>query len=132
MGCGNNSPRDAKIPRPDLVYTGLDVGYYNQPDSIRYADAYLPVPPAEFADAIAAHRVGSMQGCRRTTLSTVMILRCPLLFAFQRDAVHRTLEDEEQLTRSSKLAPPRVGRSCRLFFRGASSGEPGLPICISP
>jgi SAM-dependent methyltransferase len=55
VGCGNNSPRDAKIFRPDLNYTGLDIGDYNQQDSIRYADAYILVTPAEFAHAIAAH-----------------------------------------------------------------------------
>lgn len=55
VGCGNNSPRDAKVLRPDLVYTGLDVGDYNQQDSIHYADAYILVPPAGFASAIAAH-----------------------------------------------------------------------------
>lgn len=55
VGCGNNSPREAKIQRPDLFYTGLDVGDYNQQDSLRYADAYVVVPPAGFADAIAAH-----------------------------------------------------------------------------
>lgn len=55
VGCGNNSPRDAKILRPDLVYTGVDVGDYNQQDSIRYADAYIVVPPAEFAGAISVH-----------------------------------------------------------------------------
>ena len=55
VGCGNNSPRDAKVLRPDIVYTGLDVGDYNQQDSLRYADAYIVVPPAEFAAGIAAH-----------------------------------------------------------------------------
>lgn len=40
--------------RPDLAYTGLDVGDYRQEDSIRYADAYIVVPPAEFAGAIRA------------------------------------------------------------------------------
>jgi SAM-dependent methyltransferase len=55
VGCGNNSPRDAKVLRPDLVYTGLDVGDYNQQDSIRYADAYMVVMPADFASATAAH-----------------------------------------------------------------------------
>lgn len=55
VGCGNNSPRDAKVLRPDLVYTGLDVGDYNQQDSIRYADAYVVVPPAGFANAIRAN-----------------------------------------------------------------------------
>ena len=55
VGCGNNSPRDAKVLRPDIVYAGLDVGDYNQQDSLRYADAYTVVPPADFAAAIAAH-----------------------------------------------------------------------------
>lgn len=55
VGCGNNSPRDAKVLRPDIFYTGLDVGDYNQQDSLRYADAYAVVPPADFAAAIAAH-----------------------------------------------------------------------------
>lgn len=55
VGCGNNSPRDAKVLRPDLIYTGLDIGDYNQQDSIRYADAYTLVQPTEFADAISAH-----------------------------------------------------------------------------
>lgn len=55
VGCGNNSPRDAKVLRPDLVYLGLDVGDYNQQEAVRYADHYLVVTPAEFASAIAAH-----------------------------------------------------------------------------
>ena len=55
VGCGNNSPRDAKVLRPDIFYTGLDVGDYNQQDSLRYADVYTVVPPAEFAAAIQAH-----------------------------------------------------------------------------
>lgn len=55
VGCGNNSPREAKILRPDLVYTGLDVADYNQEDSIRYADAYVIVPAPDFASAIAAY-----------------------------------------------------------------------------
>jgi SAM-dependent methyltransferase len=54
VGCGNNSPRDAKVLRPDLVYTGLDVADYNQHDAMRYADAYLLVPPSQFAATIAA------------------------------------------------------------------------------
>lgn len=55
VGCGNNSPRDAKVLRPDLVYTGLDVGDYNQQNSIRYADTYIVASPTEFAGAICAH-----------------------------------------------------------------------------
>ncbi|MBK6005768.1 methyltransferase domain-containing protein [Ramlibacter ginsenosidimutans] len=52
VGCGNNSPRDAKILRPDLVYHGLDVSDYNQGDSLRYADTYKVVASADFAGAI--------------------------------------------------------------------------------
>lgn len=55
VGCGNNSPRDAKMLRPDIVYTGLDVADYNQQDSLQYADAYVLIAPAEFAGAISAH-----------------------------------------------------------------------------
>jgi len=55
VGCGNNSPRDAKILRPDLDYTGLDVEDYNQRDSLHYADTYILASSADFADAIAAH-----------------------------------------------------------------------------
>lgn len=59
VGCGNNSPREFKMLRPDLNYIGLDVGDYNQQDSIQYADAYVVVPPSGFAGAIAA-RAGQM------------------------------------------------------------------------
>ena len=55
VGCGNNSPREFKTLRPDLNYIGLDVGDYNQQDSIHYADAYQVVAPAEFANAIGAY-----------------------------------------------------------------------------
>jgi SAM-dependent methyltransferase len=58
VGCGNNSPLDAKVLRPNLIYTGLDIGDYNQQDSIRYADTYILVPPAEFANTISAHEGG--------------------------------------------------------------------------
>lgn len=60
VGCGNNSPREFKMLRPDLNYVGLDVGDYNQQDSIRYADAYQVVAPAEFANAICAY-AGQME-----------------------------------------------------------------------
>lgn len=54
VGCGNDSPRDAKILRPDLVYHGLDVADYNQTDAPdRYADTYRLVRPDDFASAIS-------------------------------------------------------------------------------
>jgi SAM-dependent methyltransferase len=56
VGCGNNSPRDAKVLRPDLVYHGIDVGDYNQRDSVQYADAYTVVAPESFAEAVAANQ----------------------------------------------------------------------------
>lgn len=55
VGCGNNSPRNAKVLRPDIVYTGLDVGDYNQQGSPGYANAYVVVSSSECAAAIAAH-----------------------------------------------------------------------------
>lgn len=57
VGCGNNSPRYTKGIRPDLVYTGLDVGDYNQAEPAgAFADRYIVVPPEGFAAAIAAER----------------------------------------------------------------------------
>jgi len=51
VGCGNNSPFKLKSQRPDIHYTGLDVGDYNQ-TSPNLADKYIVVPPAEFVFAI--------------------------------------------------------------------------------
>lgn len=54
VGCGNDSPRYIKGARPDAFYTGLDVGNYNQTESVdRFADEYLIVAPNEFASTIA-------------------------------------------------------------------------------
>ena len=53
VGCGNNSPFQLKLQRPDLYYIGLDVGDYNQtlaPD--KYADRYLITSPEGFASEI--------------------------------------------------------------------------------
>lgn len=53
VGCGNNSPFQSKLQRPDLHYIGLDIGDYNQmfaPD--KYADRYIIAPPEGFADEI--------------------------------------------------------------------------------
>jgi SAM-dependent methyltransferase len=52
VGCGNNSPRDFKLLRPDLVYTGLDIGDYNQHGSVEFADEYIVTSPAGFAAEI--------------------------------------------------------------------------------
>jgi SAM-dependent methyltransferase len=55
VGCGNNSPAQFKLQRPDIVYAGLDVGDYNQTlDPGHYADEYIVAAPEGFAAAIAA------------------------------------------------------------------------------
>jgi len=56
VGCGNHSPRDTKVLRPDLVYHGLDVSDYNQQDCTRYADSYVLTSPEDFARTIAGYR----------------------------------------------------------------------------
>ncbi len=59
VGCGNNSPRDAKILRPDIHYTGLDIGDYNQDVGAQdFADAYVLVAPEDFPAAILRHEGG--------------------------------------------------------------------------
>ena len=52
VGCGNNSPRDFKTLRPDVFYTGIDVGDYNQDSPMDFADAYIVTPPGQFAAEI--------------------------------------------------------------------------------
>jgi SAM-dependent methyltransferase len=51
-GCGNNSPYYIKTKYPDIVYTGIDVGDYNQTKP-NLADNYIVVKPEKFAEAIA-------------------------------------------------------------------------------
>jgi len=54
VGCGNDSPGLIKRLRPDVHYTGIDVGDYNQPSSaIDLADEYLICDPREFAERIS-------------------------------------------------------------------------------
>ncbi len=71
VGCGNNSPRDAKILRPDLVYHGLDVSDYNQQGSTPYADTYTLVKPEEFVQAI-----GRFEGRLDAVVSSHNIEHC--------------------------------------------------------
>lgn len=57
VGCGNDSPRHVKEVRPDTIYTGIDIGDYNQTDSAtRFADEYLIIAPDEFAPTIAGFK----------------------------------------------------------------------------
>lgn len=53
VGCGNDSPFRVKRVRPDLHYTGLDIGDYNQTRP-NLADRYRLTTPERFAAEIAA------------------------------------------------------------------------------
>ena len=52
VGCGNNSPYYIKTKCPNIIYTGIDVGDYNQRKP-NLADNYIIVNPECFAEAIA-------------------------------------------------------------------------------
>ncbi len=53
IGCGNDSPFRFKAQRPDIHYTGLDIGDYNQSiQPLDVADSYIVVPPSAFAAEI--------------------------------------------------------------------------------
>jgi SAM-dependent methyltransferase len=51
VGCGNNSPYIYKTMFPEIHYTGIDVGDYNQIKP-NLADEYLVVQPEEFSNTI--------------------------------------------------------------------------------
>jgi ubiquinone/menaquinone biosynthesis C-methylase UbiE len=51
VGCGNNSPYIMKVTFPDIYYTGIDIGDYNQKKP-NLADEYIITEPDKFADAI--------------------------------------------------------------------------------
>ena len=54
VGCGNNSPYQARLQRGDIRYTGLDVGDYGQTTpASEYADRYLLTTSEQFAAEIA-------------------------------------------------------------------------------
>ena len=52
VGCGNNSPYHIKSMLPDVYYTGIDIGDYNQ-EKPNIADKYILTDPDQFADTIA-------------------------------------------------------------------------------
>ena len=55
VGCGNESPLLIKRRRPDIIYTGIDVGDYNQSEKSReFADRYILSTPESFAEDIAS------------------------------------------------------------------------------
>jgi SAM-dependent methyltransferase len=52
VGCGNNSPFRTKQILPDCIYTGLDVGDYNQTKPL-LAENYVITTPQNFSNEIA-------------------------------------------------------------------------------
>jgi ubiquinone/menaquinone biosynthesis C-methylase UbiE len=52
VGCGNNSPYNIKSQFPCIIYTGIDVGDYNQTKP-NLADYYIITSPETFADKIS-------------------------------------------------------------------------------
>lgn len=85
VGCGNDSPQIAKLVRPDLFYTGLDVANYEQSDgAAHYADCYLIVSPEDFAseiekrpdsfDAVISNH--NLEHCLEPERVLVSMLRC--------------------------------------------------------
>lgn len=52
VGCGNNSSYSIKSQYPNIHYTGIDVGDYNQTKP-NMADNYIITEPEKFADTIA-------------------------------------------------------------------------------
>jgi hypothetical protein len=52
VGCGNNSPYLVKSILLSSIYTGIDIGDYNQTKPNR-ADHYIVTAPEDFADRIA-------------------------------------------------------------------------------
>ena len=78
VGCGNNSPQWFKTVRPDIHYTGLDVGDYQQiGDARQFADDYVICAPEEFAPTIERYR-GQMDSVVSITIwNTATIPRAP-------------------------------------------------------
>ena len=52
VGCGNNSPYRVKKILPQSVYTGIDVGDYNQTEH-NNSDRYIITSPEEFSSEIS-------------------------------------------------------------------------------
>lgn len=52
VGCGNDSSFNIKSCHPGFIYTGIDIGDYNQTKP-RLADNYLLTTPEDFAGTIA-------------------------------------------------------------------------------
>jgi SAM-dependent methyltransferase len=70
VGCGNNSPYNIKTKYPDIIYTGIDIGDYNQTQP-NLADEYIIVKPENFAEEIE-----NMAGLFDTVVSAHNLEHC--------------------------------------------------------
>lgn len=70
VGCGNNSPFLVKTILPDCVYTGIDIGDYNQTRP-NLADHYIVTGPEDFAGQISRFK-----DCFDAVISTHNIEHC--------------------------------------------------------
>lgn len=52
VGCGNNSSYYIKNQQPNIIYTGIDIGDYNQTKP-NLADHYIITTPEKFSETIA-------------------------------------------------------------------------------
>ena len=72
IGCGNNSVVRIKELKPNTIYTGVDVGDYNQSDTSKtLCQKYLICPPEKFAETIA-----SLTGSYRYLICTHNLEHC--------------------------------------------------------
>jgi len=72
VGCGNNSPLRIKSQRPDIAYTGIDIGDLYQPiDPSLHADRYILTTKDGFAGEI-----GKMAGQFDAVLSAANLEHC--------------------------------------------------------
>ena len=87
VGCGNNSPYYVKTLRPDIHYTGLDIGIYNQTsDHSAYANEFILTDPEgfhgkiqerpnEFDAVVCAHNLEHCNDYMAVTLAMIQSLK---------------------------------------------------------
>ncbi|MFA5983111.1 MAG: class I SAM-dependent methyltransferase [Methylococcaceae bacterium] len=70
VGCGNNSPYITKTIQPSCIYTGIDIGDYNQ-SKVNLADYYLVTD----ADGFAA-KIAEFKACFDVVISSHNLEHC--------------------------------------------------------